>query len=291
VLRYPVFWPVLRGVPLLRDNGTVYAARACLQQWRYSRRRRQTGRRDGRLGRVERGVRVTGRMVLYFVMLPAAARPGDGEFLPDAGNAAADGLALLARLWRRWQWWPGVSSVGCWLMNTGGGAAGTALIDLHVRMLVILTFRSASNASRHATVGGLFIGETSTARSERQRWPGRDLPDQPIRPNGWSQRGAAHGAADVLATGCEPLPAAIARQASRRKILPPVRRRQADIDAVAGFAAAHVAVVEAQAARRTIVLFRHGAAFDDAFGVTLQRFEHPAGRIVGGPDLCICRTV
>ncbi len=58
--------------------------------------------------------------------------------------------------------------------------------------------------------------------------------------------------------------------------------RQADIDVVASFAAAHgLAVVEAQAARRTVVLSGTVAAFDDAFGVALQRFEHPAGSYRG----------
>ncbi len=51
---------------------------------------------------------------------------------------------------------------------------------------------------------------------------------------------------------------------------------QQDIDAVATFAAAHgLAIVQADAARRSVVLSGTVAAFNDAFGVDLQRFEHP----------------
>lgn len=50
------------------------------------------------------------------------------------------------------------------------------------------------------------------------------------------------------------------------------------IAAVEKFAAAHgLAVVEANAARRTVVLSGTVAACNEAFGVALQRFEHPAG--------------
>jgi kumamolisin len=55
-----------------------------------------------------------------------------------------------------------------------------------------------------------------------------------------------------------------------------------DIGAVGTFATAHsLAVVEAHAARRTVVLAGTVAAFNDAFGVDLQRFEHPDGSYRG----------
>ena len=51
-----------------------------------------------------------------------------------------------------------------------------------------------------------------------------------------------------------------------------------DIAAVGTFAAAHgLAVTEADPARRTIVLRGTVAAFNDAFGVDLQRFDHAEG--------------
>jgi len=58
--------------------------------------------------------------------------------------------------------------------------------------------------------------------------------------------------------------------------------RREDIDAVRAFAAAHgLAVVAANAARRTVVLSGTVAACNDTFGVELQRFEHPAGAYRG----------
>ena len=56
----------------------------------------------------------------------------------------------------------------------------------------------------------------------------------------------------------------------------------ADIDAVKRFAAAHhLAVVQEHAGRRTMVLSGTVAQFDAAFGVELQRFEHPGGSYRG----------
>lgn len=55
-----------------------------------------------------------------------------------------------------------------------------------------------------------------------------------------------------------------------------------DIDAVGGFAAAHgLTVVEAHVARRTVVLAGTVAACNDAFGVDLEQYEHPAGAYRG----------
>ena len=55
-----------------------------------------------------------------------------------------------------------------------------------------------------------------------------------------------------------------------------------DIAAVSTFAAAHgLAVTEANPARRTVVLRGTVAAFNDAFGVDLQRFEHADGAYRG----------
>jgi kumamolisin len=55
-----------------------------------------------------------------------------------------------------------------------------------------------------------------------------------------------------------------------------------DIEAVGSFAAAHgLAMVQANAARRTVVLSGTVAAFNDAFGVDLQQFEHPSGSYRG----------
>jgi kumamolisin len=55
-----------------------------------------------------------------------------------------------------------------------------------------------------------------------------------------------------------------------------------DIAAVKRFAAAHgLAVVQEHAARRTVVLSGTVARFNDAFGVDLQRFEHPGGSYRG----------
>jgi kumamolisin len=57
---------------------------------------------------------------------------------------------------------------------------------------------------------------------------------------------------------------------------------QEDIDAVGRFAAAHgLAVAQANMARRTVVLSGTVAAFNDAFGVDLQQFEHPGGSYRG----------
>jgi kumamolisin len=57
---------------------------------------------------------------------------------------------------------------------------------------------------------------------------------------------------------------------------------QHDIDAVKKFAAAHgLATVEADAARRTVVLSGTVSAFNEAFGVDLQQFEHAGGSYRG----------
>ncbi len=57
---------------------------------------------------------------------------------------------------------------------------------------------------------------------------------------------------------------------------------QQDIDAVKKFAAAHgLATVEADAARRTVVLSGTVSAFNKAFGVDLQQFEHAGGSYRG----------
>ena len=56
----------------------------------------------------------------------------------------------------------------------------------------------------------------------------------------------------------------------------------ADIAKVAEFAKAHgLAVVEASAARRTVVLSGPAAALSEAFGTTLQQFEHDGGTYRG----------
>jgi len=56
----------------------------------------------------------------------------------------------------------------------------------------------------------------------------------------------------------------------------------ADMNAVKQFAARHgLAVVQEQAARRTVVLSGTVAQFNDAFGVDLQRFEHDGGTYRG----------
>jgi kumamolisin len=58
--------------------------------------------------------------------------------------------------------------------------------------------------------------------------------------------------------------------------------RREDIDGVGAFAAAHgLTVTETNTARRTVVLSGTVAAFNDAFGVDLQQFEHPAGSYRG----------
>jgi len=58
--------------------------------------------------------------------------------------------------------------------------------------------------------------------------------------------------------------------------------RQADIDAVKKFATAHgLAVVEADTARRTVVLSGTVSSFNEAFGVELQQFEHAGGSYRG----------
>jgi kumamolisin len=55
-----------------------------------------------------------------------------------------------------------------------------------------------------------------------------------------------------------------------------------DIDAVKRFAAAHgLSVVQEHAGRRTVVLSGTVAQFNEAFGVDLQRFEHPGGSYRG----------
>jgi kumamolisin len=56
----------------------------------------------------------------------------------------------------------------------------------------------------------------------------------------------------------------------------------ADLDAVRKFAAAHkLSVVQEHAGRRTVVLSGTVAQFNAAFGVDLQRFEHPGGSYRG----------
>jgi kumamolisin len=56
----------------------------------------------------------------------------------------------------------------------------------------------------------------------------------------------------------------------------------ADIAAVKGFATAHgLSVVQEDAGRRTVVLSGTVAQFNAAFGVDLQRFEHPGGSYRG----------
>ena len=55
-----------------------------------------------------------------------------------------------------------------------------------------------------------------------------------------------------------------------------------DMDAVKRFAAAHgLSVVQEHAGRRTVVLSGTVAQFNNAFGVDLQRFEHPGGSYRG----------
>ncbi len=55
-----------------------------------------------------------------------------------------------------------------------------------------------------------------------------------------------------------------------------------DMEAVAKFAAAHhLAVVQSSVVRRTVVLSGTVAAFNEAFGVDLQHFEHPGGSYRG----------
>ncbi|HEY3846954.1 MAG TPA: S53 family peptidase [Acetobacteraceae bacterium] len=57
---------------------------------------------------------------------------------------------------------------------------------------------------------------------------------------------------------------------------------QEDIDGVRALAAAHgLAVAEVNTARRTVMLSGTVGAFNDAFGVDLQQFEHPAGSYRG----------
>ena len=56
----------------------------------------------------------------------------------------------------------------------------------------------------------------------------------------------------------------------------------ADLDAVAAFAKAHgLAVVESNAARRSVVVSGTTQAMNDAFGVNLQQFEHAGGSYRG----------
>ncbi len=117
------------------------------------------------------------------------------------------------------------------------------------------------------------------------RWPGRDPSGRPIRPNSWRSAWCCGMTPPTsCATRCGNLPAVTARRGiSSGKISPagsaPGRRT---LTWSPRFAAAHgLAVVEAQAARRTVVLSGTVAAFDDAFGVALQRFEHPAGSYRG----------
>jgi kumamolisin len=56
----------------------------------------------------------------------------------------------------------------------------------------------------------------------------------------------------------------------------------ADIEAVRKFAAAHgLSVVQQHAGRRTVILSGTVAQFNNAFGVDLQRFEHPGGSYRG----------
>jgi kumamolisin len=56
----------------------------------------------------------------------------------------------------------------------------------------------------------------------------------------------------------------------------------ADIDAVKKFAASHhLSIQQIQAGRRTIVLSGTVAQFNEAFGVSLQRFDYPGGSYRG----------
>jgi kumamolisin len=63
-----------------------------------------------------------------------------------------------------------------------------------------------------------------------------------------------------------------------------------DLNRVEQFAKAHgLAVLERSAARRSIVLGGTVGQFSDAFGVTLQTYEHAAGTYRVGPAPFTCR--
>ena len=85
---------------------------------------------------------------------------------------------------------------------------------------------------------------------------------------------------DVEAEGLRPV-------AERRHLSPDELARlrgaaPADMEAVAGFARAHsLEVTESDAGRRRMVLAGPAAAVGDAFGVTLERFEHQSGAYRG----------
>jgi kumamolisin len=72
------------------------------------------------------------------------------------------------------------------------------------------------------------------------------------------------------------------RHLSREELEEQFGADAADVDAVRKFAAAHgLSVVQEHAGRRTVVLSGTVAQFNDAFGVDLQRFEHPGGSYRG----------
>src|SRR5215472_10301946 len=72
------------------------------------------------------------------------------------------------------------------------------------------------------------------------------------------------------------------RHLSREEFAQQFGADPADIAAVRKFAGAHgLAVVEGDAARRTVVLSGTVTQFNNAFGVDLQTFEHPGGTYRG----------
>jgi kumamolisin len=74
----------------------------------------------------------------------------------------------------------------------------------------------------------------------------------------------------------------VPRHLSREEFEEQFGADSSDIDAVRKFAAAHgLSVVQQHAGRRTVVLSGTVKQFNDAFGVDLQRFEHPGGSYRG----------
>ena len=72
------------------------------------------------------------------------------------------------------------------------------------------------------------------------------------------------------------------RHLTRKEFAQQYGAAPADIAAVRKFAGAHgLAVVQEHAGRRTVILAGTVAQFNDAFGVSLQRFEHPGGSYRG----------
>jgi kumamolisin len=93
-----------------------------------------------------------------------------------------------------------------------------------------------------------------------------------------------HGAADALREKVRKLAShdGSETQVKREDFAQQFGARQEDIDAVGKFAAAHgLAVVEANAARRTVVLSGTVSACNEAFGIDLQQFEHSDGTYRG----------